>query len=235
MRAAGALFALLLVAQPAPRATEGVLNQVDHLVYATPDLQLGIDTADKLFGVKASPGGQHPGMGTRNALIALGPASYLEIIGPDPRQPRPAGPRRFGIDDLKAPRLLTWVAKGRSLETFAAGAKAHGVDLGPVIPGSRKRPDGVVLSWTYTDPQTVLADRLVPYLIDWGTSPHPSATATKGVTLLSLRAEHPDAEDVQKMLHVLGLDLAVTRGPKPALVATFDSPKGKVQLRSDQM
>ena len=215
-----------------PRAADGVLGQVDHLVYATPDLQLGIETAEKLFGVRATPGGQHPGQGTRNALIALGPATYFEIIGPDPAQPKPAGGRRFGIDDLKAPRLLTWVAKGKSLDKFAADAKARGIDLGAVIPGSRKRPDGVVLSWTYTDPRTVLADRLVPYFIDWGSSPHPSATAAKGVTLLSLRAEHPDAEKVQSMLKQLGLDLVVTRGPKPSLMATFDSPKGRVELKS---
>jgi hypothetical protein len=229
MKAVGIILAALLLAAPAHTA---VLAQVDHLVYATPDLQLGIDTAEKLFGVKATPGGQHPGQGTRNALIALGPAAYLEIIGPDPEQPRPAGGRRFGIDDLKAPHLLTWVAKGTSLEMFAADAKARGIDLGAVIPGSRKRPDGVVLSWTYTDPRVVLADRLIPYFIDWGASPHPSATASKGVTLVSLRAEHPDAERVQKMVSQLGLKLEVTHGPKPSLIATFNSPKGQVVFKS---
>ena len=236
------MLGLLLAAVSLRAASDGILAQVDHVVYATPNLQLGIETAEKLFGVKATPGGQHPGLGTRNALIALGPASYLEIIGPDPDQPKPSGPRRFGIDELKAPKLFTWVAKGKSLETLAADAKAHGVDLGAVIPGSRKRPDGVVLKWSYTDPQTVLADRLIPYLIDWGpstrsarsgqVSTHPSATAAKGVTLVGLRAEHPDAARVQKMLQQLGLDLVVTRGPKPTLIATFDSPKGKVELKS---
>src|SRR5215475_7866945 len=232
------LGALLLLAIPVLRAAgdnPGVLAQVDHLVYATPNLNLGIETAEKLFGVRATPGGQHPGLGTRNALIALGPASYLEIIGPDPDQPKPGGPRRFGIDDLEAPHLLTWVAKGKSLDKFAADSKAHGIDLGAVIPGSRQRPDGVVLKWTYTDPQTVLADRLIPYLIDWGASPHPSATAAKGVTLVALRAEHPEAEKVRKMLTQLGLGLVVTRGPRPSIIATFDSPRGKVELRSDQM
>ena len=104
----------------------------------------------RLFGVRASQGGQHPGEGTRNALVALGPASYFEIIGPDPEQPRPERGRRFGVDEIKAPRLTTWVAKGAGLEAFASNAAAHGVNLGAVISGSRKRPDGVVLSWRYT-------------------------------------------------------------------------------------
>src|SRR5215475_4976680 len=118
--------ALIAVFAGAPRAANDVLRQVDHIVYATPDLPLGIETAEKLFGVRATPGGQHPGLGTRNALIALGPAQYLEIIGPDRDQPAPKGPRRFGIDSLKAPRLFTWVAKGQSLEKFAGDARAHG-------------------------------------------------------------------------------------------------------------
>jgi hypothetical protein len=230
MRLAGALVAALVIAAPAPRAAGELPGQVDHLVYATPDLTLGIETAEKLFGVRATPGGQHPGEGTRNALIALGPNSYFEIIGPDPDQPKPERGRRFRIDEIKTPVLTTWVAKGSDLERFASRAAAQGVNLGAVISGSRKRPDGVVLAWRYTDPRTILADRLIPYFIDWGSSPHPSATAAKSVTLVSLRAEHPDAEHVQEMLKVLGLDLIVTKGAKPALIATFDSPKGRVQL-----
>ena len=233
--AVAALLAALAVAgEAAPKAAGGLLDRIDHLVYATPDLALGIDTAERLFGVRASPGGQHPGEGTRNALIALGPTSYFEIIGPDPEQPKPERPRRFGIDELKAPRLTTWVAKGTDLEKFVQDAAAHGVKLGAVIPGSRRRPDGVVLSWRYTDPRVILGDRIAPYFIDLGVSPHPSASAARGVTLLSLRAEHPDADRVQGVLRQLGLDLQVGRGPRPALIATFDSPKGHVELKNPE-
>jgi hypothetical protein len=52
------------------------------------------------------------------------------------------------------------------------------------------------------------------------------------VTLVSLRAEHPDPQRVQKMLTQLGLDLIVTRGGTPSLIATFNSPKGQVVLKS---
>ena len=226
------LIGLTMAGHAMQKGTLDVLAKVDHLVYATPDLALGINTLERLLGVRATAGGQHPGLGTRNALIALGPSTYLEIIGPDPDQPKPATPRRFGIDELRAPRLLTWVANGKDLDAFVIRARRDGVMLGDVISGSRKRPDGVVLSWRYTDPSVVLADRLIPYVIDWGTSPHPAATAAPGVKLVALRAEHPDASRVQKMLTQLGLDLAVRPGAKPALIAALDSPKGRVELSS---
>src|SRR5712691_8505206 len=219
------LVSLMATGKAAPRRSDNVLAEVDHLVYATPDLQVGMDTLEQLLGVRATVGGQHPGLGTRNALIALGPSSYLEIIGPDPDQAKPKGPRRFGIDDLKAPTLVTWVAKGAQLERFAADARLHGVDLGEVQSGSRRRPDGVVLSWRYTDPSVVVANRLVPYFIDWGTSPHPALTAAKGASLLGLRAEHPDVRRVRNMLNRLGLDLPLQRGAAPAIIATIRSPK----------
>jgi len=107
------------------------------------------------------------------------------------------------------------------------------VRLGDVISGSRKRPDGVLLSWRYTDPNVVLEDRLVPYFIDWGTSPHPATTAARGLSLTALRAEHPDSEKVARTLQQLGLDLPVRRGARPSLIATIDSPKGRVELRSN--
>jgi hypothetical protein len=215
----------------AERPSTDVLSAVDHLVYATPDLALGIARAEEELGVTATPGGQHPGRGTRNALIALGPATYLEIIGPDPDQPKPAKPRPFGIDTLKAPALVAWAAKGDGLERLAQDARRHGIVLGPVIPGSRQRPDGVVLAWRYTDPAVVVADGIVPFFIDWGATPHPSRGAAQGARLIGLRAEHPDAARVQKMLVQLGLHVPVRRAPKVALVATIDGPRGRVELR----
>lgn len=208
-----------------------LLARIDHLVYATPDLQLGINSVEKLVGVRATPGGQHPGRGTRNALLSLGASVYLEIIGPDPEQTAPTLPRPFGIDDLTQPRLVTWAAKGTNLEQWSSDARAKGVTLGPVIPGSRRRSDGVLLSWRYTDPRTVVADGVVPFFIDWGKTPHPASTAAQGASLIDLHAEHQDAKQVQSVLNALHLDLRVQAGLRSALIATISGPRGRVELR----
>jgi hypothetical protein len=210
------------------------LGQVDHLLYATPDLDVGIASIDKLLGVHATTGGQHLGFGTRNALISLGPLTYLEIIGPDPGQPKPAGPRRFGIDDLKAPQLIGWVSRSTGLDALVVRARAQGIPLGDALSGGRKLPDGRMLNWRYTDPSAVIEHRLIPYFMDWGDSPHPATTSAKGARLVALRAEHPDPARIEKMLRALNLDLPVTRGPQPILVATLEGTKGRVELRGAQ-
>jgi hypothetical protein len=233
-RIAPLLAMLALVATGAGVIQKGaskLMARVDHLVYAAPDLNRGVEEIEKLLGVRATPGGQHPGRGTRNALIALGPETYLEIIAPDQEQPPPKTPRPFGIDGLKESRLVAWAAKGDDLQRLRDEAARKGARLGEVMSGSRRRPDGVLLSWRYTDPQTVLADGLVPFFIDWGQSPHPAHTATSGASLVALRAEHPDAQRVQRLLQELGLDLPVQPGAAPALVAIIDSPRGRVELR----
>lgn len=215
----------LVVQPPSLRA------RVDHLVYATPDLEMTIRQVESQLGVRAAPGGQHPGRGTRNALIALGPGRYLEIIGPDPEQPKPEAPRPFGIDLLRAARLVAWAAKTGDVAGQVREASAHGVTLGAPTPGSRRRPDGVMLTWQYTNPQVVVADGLVPFFIDWGSSPHPSLSAATGVSLVDLRAEHPRPEEVEKLLKGAGIPLNVRRGSAPALVATVDCPRGRIELR----
>jgi hypothetical protein len=207
------------------------LSKLDHLVYATPDLAAGVARLEALLGVRAAPGGQHPAWGTRNALIALGDQTYLEVLGPDPEQPKPSQPRPLGIDELVAPRLVTWAAKATDLEGIVEEAKRHGVDLGAVQSGSRRRPDGVLLSWRLTEFSMSNAGGIVPFFIDWGETPHPAASLSKSCSLIDLRAEHPDPESVGAILSALGLDLPVTAVATPALAATIRSPRGTVTLR----
>lgn len=215
---------------PPPHENE-VRGTVDHLVYGAPDLAAAVDRLENLLGVRATPGGRHDGRGTRNALIAIGPRCYLEILAPDPEQPAPDRPRWFGIDELRLPRLVGWAAKATGLEQLVVEAARAGIALGVVRSGSRQRPDGSVLAWRLTDPDAVTADRIAPFFIDWGTSPHPAAGAVTGVILTGLRAEHPAAAAVEREVDALGVGLPVTQGAAPALIATLATPRGEIELR----
>lgn len=208
-----------------------LLARIDHLVYATADVEATSAELEARLGVAATPGGRHPGRGTYNALFALGPRSYLEVIGPDPGQPAPAAPRWFGIDALTDARLVTWAAKTAELEELIAGAARRGVRLGAVAARSRVQPDGKWLSWQLTDPATVIAEGVVPFFIDWSDRPHPADSLPTGLALAGLKAEHPDAAAVRRILAVLDLALTVDDGPRPALIATLDGPRGRSELR----
>jgi hypothetical protein len=208
-----------------------LLARVDHLVYATTDLEECVAGIERRLGVRATPGGQHPGRGTRNALIALSGSSYLEIVGPDPEQPATGVPRWFGIDTIATPRLITWAAKATALKDIAERAARRGVRLGPVAAGSRKNTDGILIHWDFTDPAIVVGDGLVPFFIDWRDSPHPAESAPEGPVLVSLRGQHPEPAVIDGQLAAVGIGLPVEYGPRPALVATLRTRSGIVELR----
>ena len=206
-------------------------NAIDHLVYATPHLERGIGEIEDLLCIRAMLGGQHPGRGTQNALIALGANAYLEIIGPDPTQPPPTSPRSFGIDQLDSSRLVTWAVKTDDVDQVRRDAAANGIPLGEARAGSRQRADGVLLSWRVTEPTGDPRNGIIPFFIDWGQSAHPSRTATEGASLVALRAEHPDDERVRRALRLLDLDMPVTNGAEARLIALVDGRRGRVELR----
>ena len=207
------------------------MKHLDHLVYASPDLQTGIDQIEKLLGIRAEFRGRHLKLGTHNALLALGPKCYLEIVAPDPEQTNFQGPLLFSLDTITEPRLVTWVARTDQVEDLAARPLDRGLRLGEVVSGSRQTPEGTTLTWKATNPYTVIADGVVPFLIDWEQSAHPAGSAPSGALLVELRAEHPEAAHVQTILEQLNLELPVSKGPQPALVATIDCPLGRVELR----
>lgn len=208
-----------------------LLARVDHLVYATPDLELGVRRAEALLGVEAVPGGAHPGLGTRNALIGLGKGTYLEIIGPDPQQPEPERARPFRIDELEKPVLVTWAVRVSGLAEVVIGAAERGLDLGDVIEGARERPDGTRLSWRVTDWFMMHGEGVVPFFIDWGGSPHPSEDLGGPCELASLRGKHPDPGRLRGLLEILDLEVSVSPGGRPRMVAEIRSPRGVVELR----
>ncbi len=203
---------------------------VDHLVYACPELGPAVERIAALTGVRAVPGGQHPGLGTHNALLSLGRRTYLEIIAPDLAQPRPAEPRPFGLDDLSAPALRAWAAAPDDLDAAVQRSLAAGFDYGQVIAGQRRTADGHDLTWRMTAAPSLAGAHVVPFLIDWGASPHPAQSAPAGVTLTEFRLAAPNQEELNARLEVLGLDLPTEAAARPALRAVLSGPGGRIAV-----
>lgn len=199
---------------------------LDHIIYATPDLQRAIDEVKTLTGVEPERGGSHRGRGTQNALFSLGPDTYVEILAPDPAQSTEA--LALAADRIPVTaRVINWAAKCNDLEEAVKLAAEGDLDLGQIEPMSRFLPSGVQLHWQLTRGNTP-GDGLVPFLIDWGESSHPAPSAPSGCALHSFHAEHPDPVRVRDYLALLGLQdvLEVSRGSVPRMFAELSTPNG---------
>jgi hypothetical protein len=190
---------------------------LDHLVYAAPDLAAAVEKVAERVGVRPVEGGPHVGLGTRNFLLGLGGRGYLEIVGPDPEQPEPAGPRPFGVDDLDAPALVGWAVATDGIDAAVARARDAGVELDDAAEMSRRRPDGTLLTWRLTPPLPGVR----PFLIDWGGTAHP-ADGLPVVPLRSFEITHPDPDALRAELSALGVTPTVRKGERPALTARLD-------------
>lgn len=199
---------------------------VDHLVWAVPELATAADELEAALGVRPSEGGRHEGRGTHNALLALGDRAYLEVLAPDPSQKSVAGPVPFDADTRSAPRLVAWATRADDIDARVSAARAAGYDPGDVIAMSRIRPDGVVMRWRLT---TAFAGP-VPFLIDWGDSPHPSETAAHGAALVRFHLESPEPDELRAHLRALRARAGVADAARPGLVAIIEGPRGSVML-----
>jgi hypothetical protein len=53
--------------------------QIDHVIWATADLDAAAEQLERTHGLRAGGGGRHDGMGTHNRIVPLG-RGYLELL-----------------------------------------------------------------------------------------------------------------------------------------------------------
>lgn len=204
---------------------------IDHLVYASSSLQRGMDEIEQLFGVKPVRGGQHPQYGTHNAQLSLGAGTYLEIIARDPGLPLPEQGAFIDLPVGSDSRLVTWVYRVADIDESSKAVRSAGIELGPVQSGSRRKPDGNVISWQLTDPYAMPLDGAIPFLINWGQTAHPSEAAPSAGQLVELLIEHPDADRVRRVLSALGAKVEVAAGDQFAISARVETKTGFITIQ----
>jgi len=207
--------------------SDAVPNDLDHIILACADLDLGIGWLEDKTGVRAKFSGVHPGRGTRNALLALGARRYLEVLAPDPAQA--SHPVHRELQKLKTPELAGWAVHVNAATAAERLEKAKIEFTGPTD-GSRKRPDGKTLRWKTLNLKNDFGG-LLPFFIQWSTdSLHPSVDSPQGCTLLDFYIAAPNTMEVAQVLNAAGVDANVRREDKPQLHARIRSAKGEVEL-----
>lgn len=204
--------------------------EIDHLVLVTADLDFGAAAVSDYLGVDLAPGGRHPAMGTRNRLLSLGSAAYLEVIAVDPEAPAPGRPRWFGLDAVTdpAPRLAHWAARVPDLDAALAAAP---FDLG--APVEMARGD---LAWRMAVPSAGMLpfDGAVPALLSWSGDGAAARLPASGCRLVGLALRHPRMGDIRNawpgLAETPGVTLSVA--PQPAIEARIETPRGLRTLTS---
>jgi len=223
-----------------PPPDPGLETQIDHVIWAVPDLDQGVELFREMSGVTPTTGGVHPGRGTRNSLVSAGENTYLEIIAPDPGQ-MPLDPEEtpvqafaYQISTMKAPEVDMFAFSAPDLEAVAELARDLGLEVVGPSPGQRMTPDGDLIRWSHVDFIGHDFGQFLPFALNWMDSPHPSTTSPKGALIEGITVHHPRATELQNLYEGLGIPAKVVEAEKPRIVVHMRSDLGTFELTSGE-
>ena len=138
-----------------------MLLKLSQVIYAVRDLDAAAQRISA-HGLTVLDGGKHPGLGTVNRIVPLG-SSYFELLGVvDERE---AWSNTFGRALLaqlqQGDHLVRWSLRTDDIDRVAAerGLKPER--------RSRRRPDGVLLSWSAAGLDLSLQEGWLPFFMQW--------------------------------------------------------------------
>ncbi len=205
---------------------------LDHLLFGVPDLTEGISLVRTKLGVAPVHGGQHPGVGTHNALLSLGPTTYLEVIAPDTSQDVLDRDLPYGLAGLKEPKLITWAVRPADWERYTCLLLQLGMKT-RMREGSRLSPGGLQFRWRSAQlvPPVKVEDHdltgVLPFAIDWICPQHPADSTPGDVLLASLVLRHPNPHVLSMAVDKLELPCEVDSAPKAGMSATIKLVTGE--------
>lgn len=207
---------------------------LDHLLYAGPDLDLLRRQLKRLSGEMPAGGGRHVGLGTYNALLGLGDATYLELLAPDPEQD--GGAAADSIAPLKAAELHAWCVRTDDPDALQAAIEAtgHGVRRTAL---SRVADDGTTLSWELLFATGHGWAGAAPFFIHWGETKHPTERLDGDLRVRHLAVLQRDPAPLRTFLSDVGLAtgiderVSVDAAPGRGLRADLVGRRGPFALR----
>ena len=139
-----------------------MVRSIDHIVIAVRDLAQA--SADfQRAGFTVTPGGEHTGGATHNALISFGDGAYFELIAF--REPDRPSEHRWWSFLAKGEGTVDYCLLADGLGAEADRLRLAGIAVDGPHDGGRLRPDGQQVSWR----SLTLGDRAaspLPFLIE---------------------------------------------------------------------
>ncbi len=200
---------------------------LDHFVVGIDELEKGIASFATRSGVTLEFGGEHPTLGTHNALASLGEPHYLEVLAPRPGSE--LSPMFAEAADHGSLTPILWACATDDIRTLHANLVAAGFAAPPPSPGSRVTTEGDTLRWS----MFMLGEGSpanAPFFIEWepGTR-HPSTTTPSGCTLQSYCVGSRDIEELTRLLEVAGMEVPHFTS-EPGTTIKIATPRGSVTL-----
>ena len=206
------------------------MRTIDHLVFCVPNLQTAMQQLTDKCGIEVVYGGQHKTKGTENALLNLGNGAYLELLAIDNTNTAIAPPRWMGVDMVDNFTFTRWAIKSTDLANDVAILKRVNPLMGEIFTGSRQKTDGSTLRWSMALPLATPAVEVLPFMVDWKDSVHPTESLEAGCELLRLEITHPKPFPILTALRDLKVEMHVREGATSTLKAVIDTPNGRVVI-----
>jgi hypothetical protein len=162
--------------------------------------------------------------------LGLQGSHYLEIIAPD-RAQELAGTMGAQLAALATPVLYTFAISCSNMEVTQSRLTDIGLSMQAPVAMSRQLPDGRELAWHIAMLSDHTFGGLIPFLIHWGTSPHPSESLNSDCTLEEFWVSHWNPAEVSNVLRALELSIECREGAA-GLHAALRTPAGPIVLTS---
>jgi len=193
-------------------------THVDHIMLGAPDLDAGVRELESLTGIHAKYGGEHPNLGTHNAIVSLGDETYIEVIAP-----RPGATLDDDLKDLAKLERLTpigWAVAMPDIAALRSRLDGSGIKTTAPRAGSRQTPWGDTLHWQLVDLDPPSDN--APFFIHWDDGEkHPARNAPGGCALGTIEFDDPNASELTRINRALGFDFPVKQAEKAAMRVTL--------------
>ncbi len=205
---------------------------VDHLIFATgPDgLKAEAARLADALGTEYKDGGFHPRFGTRNHIIPLTDARYIEVVEvlDHPAADKAAFGQAVRARSDMGGGWLGWAISVPTIAPFEIRLERS------AVPGSRQFPDGRRLEWVQIGIRGLIADPQLPYFLEWksddslrpGALPGDVALQSVQISGSGERLSEWLGTEVGDELDGVRLDLVAPRGTPGINSVTFRKADG---------